>query len=156
MNVNLVFYKKNGTHRVIPLPSSVTMIGRRRSCDLRIPLTSISRKHCQLNLNQGVWMIRDLGSRNGTYLNGKRVKEDVIQAGDSIGIGPLAFMFQVDGQPAPASQHQSAEVKPSREDLPAEDTAGSAAGDDEFGSAIELDDAEGLKADNFEMPDDVV
>jgi pSer/pThr/pTyr-binding forkhead associated (FHA) protein len=100
-------------------------------------------------------MIRDLGSRNGTYLNGKRVEEELIQAGDSIRIGPLAFMFQVEGQPAPASQQQSGKVKLSREDLPADDTA-SPAGDDEFSSAIELDDAEGSDEDNFELPDDIV
>lgn len=150
MNVNLVFFKKNGSHKVIPVSSSATMIGRRQSCDLRIPLTSVSRKHCQLNHDNGVWRIRDLGSRNGTYLNGKRVEESVIQAGDSIRIGPLAFMFQVDGQPVPVSQPDLALINSSGEDSPIEDTV-----DEEFGSAIELDDVEGLEPDDSDLPDDV-
>lgn len=111
MDVNLVLLKKNSSHKLFPLPSSVTTIGRRHSCDLCIPLTSVSKKHCQLNHDGGVLKIRDLDSRNGTYLNGKRINEAVIQAGDSIKIGPLTFMLQIDGQPqtiaAPAPVAQS-------------------------------------------------
>jgi len=59
----------------------------------------ISRRHCQLNHDEGVLKIRDLGSRNGTYLNGKRISEAVVEAGDYIKVGPLKFVFQIDGQP---------------------------------------------------------
>ncbi len=99
MEVNLVMFKGNGGQRTIPLPSSVTIIGRRRSCDLQIPLTSISKKHCQLNITDNVLRIRDLGSRNGTRLNGKRITEAVVQAGDYINIGPVSFALQIDGNP---------------------------------------------------------
>lgn len=99
MEVNLVLFKKNGSRKTFALPSSVTVIGRRSSCDLHIPLTAVSRKHCQLNRDGGALKIRDLGSRNGTYLNGKRIDEAAIQAGDYIKVGPLTFAFQIDGQP---------------------------------------------------------
>lgn len=99
MDVNLVLLKKNGSQKVIPMPSSVTVIGRQRNCDLRIPLMSVSKRHCQLSLSDGILKIRDLGSRNGISHNGKAVKEAEIAAGDSIEIGPLKFIFQIDGKP---------------------------------------------------------
>ena len=99
MDINLVLLKKNGSQRVIPMPSSVTVIGRQRNCDLRIPLMSVSKRHCQLSHSDGILKIRDLGSRNGTSHNGKAVEEAEIAAGDSIEIGPLKFIFQIDGKP---------------------------------------------------------
>lgn len=99
MKVNLVRFKKDGTQKSIPLPSSVTVIGRRHDCDLRIPIMSVSRRHCQLSMNEGVLKIRDLGSKNGTFVNGNRVDAARIQAGDALKIGPLTFVVQIDGEP---------------------------------------------------------
>ena len=99
MDVNLVLFKKDGSRKAFSLSSTVTIIGRRHNCDLCIPLKSVSKRHCQLNQDGGVLKIRDLGSRNGTILNGKRINEAAIQAGDAVKIGPLAFVFQIDGQP---------------------------------------------------------
>lgn len=99
MDVNLVLFKKNGSQKIFPLSSDVTVIGRRSNCDLYIRLTSVSKKHCQLNRQEGVLKVRDLGSRNGTYLNDKRIDEAEIKAGDSIKVGPLTFVLQIDGQP---------------------------------------------------------
>jgi pSer/pThr/pTyr-binding forkhead associated (FHA) protein len=100
MDVNLILFKNNGSQKVISLPSNVTIIGRRQDCDLRIPLMPVSRRHCQLILNNESLKIRDLGSRNGTFLNGKRITDEIIaQAGDNITIGPLTFGIQINGQP---------------------------------------------------------
>ena len=99
MKVNLVRFKKDGTQKSIPLPSSVTVIGRRHDCDLRIPIISVSRRHCQFSMNEGVLKIRDLGSQNGTFVNGNRVDAAEIQAGDALKIGPLTFVVQIDGEP---------------------------------------------------------
>jgi pSer/pThr/pTyr-binding forkhead associated (FHA) protein len=107
MDINLVLLKKNGSNKIFSLPSNVTIIGRRHTCDLCIPLESVSRRHCQLSCDNGLLKIQDLDSRNGTYLNGKRVKEAVIKAGDSIGIGPLSFVLQIDGQPQATAEAAS-------------------------------------------------
>ena len=61
MDVSLVLFKKDGSRKAFSLPSSVTVIGRRSDCDLYIPLMPISRRHCQLNHDEGVLKIRDLG-----------------------------------------------------------------------------------------------
>ena len=99
MDANLVLLAKDGNKKVFPLPSSVTVIGRRKNCDLRIALESVSRRHCQFNIVDKTLKLRDLGSRNGTFLNGKRIEEQVLKPGDSIKIGPIVFAMQINGQP---------------------------------------------------------
>ena len=140
MDVNLVLLKKNGSHKFFPLPSSVTVIGRRHSCDLCIPLMSVSRRHCQLNYDDGVLKIRDLGSHNGTYLNGKRIDEAVIQAGNSIKIGPLTFVLQIDGQPQTIAEPDLAARSSSRHDAATEDIV-----DEQLDNFAELDELDSLE-----------
>ena len=133
MNINLVLIKTDGSRKIFPLPSSVTVIGRRDDCDLRIPLMNVSRRHCQLNYSDGVLRIRDLGSRNGTYLNGERVDEAEVRPGDSNKVGPLTFVFQIDGQPGDITQ-------PSRaaQDLPQDSEATKDLSTDDFDTLAEL------------------
>ncbi len=100
MNVNLVLFKKNGSTQTFPLSQTVTIVGRQQHCDLCIPLMVVSRKHCELNQDSGVLRVRDLGSRNGTSVNGKKVTEAVLEAGDKLQLGPVLFAVQIDGHPA--------------------------------------------------------
>ena len=140
VNVNLVLFKKSGSHKAFPLPSSVTVIGRRHDCDLRIPIMSVSRRHCQLNYNKGVLKIRDLGSRNGTRLNNKPIDEAAIQAGDSVEIGPLTFVFQIDGQPQKSALSDFSAQNLSSQDTPTQDMT-----DGNFEKFTELDNLDSLE-----------
>jgi pSer/pThr/pTyr-binding forkhead associated (FHA) protein len=100
MDINLVLLKENGAHKAFPLTSSVTVIGRRHECDLYIPLSTVSRKHCQLSLNEQTLEVRDLGSKCGTFVNDEKVDgQTTLKAGDYIRIGPLTFLCQIDGKP---------------------------------------------------------
>ena len=99
MDVNLILFKKDGSQKAFSVASDATIIGRRHDCDLCIPLMVVSKRHCQLNQNKESVKIRDLDSRNGTFLNGKRIDETTVQAGDYIRIGPLTFLLQIDGEP---------------------------------------------------------
>lgn len=100
MEANLVLLKKDGSQKTIPLPSRVTVIGRRHGCDLLIQLPTISRRHCEISENGDSLKVRDLDSTWGTFVNGQRVKDEMpIKAGDSVRIGPLTFVCQIDGQP---------------------------------------------------------
>lgn len=104
MDVNLVLLKKSGRSKAFSLPSSVTVVGRRQDCDLCIPLMIVSKRHCEFNLDGGHLRLRDLDSRNGTFLNGDRVTDQAdINPGDKIQIGPLNFIAQIDGNPEEAS-----------------------------------------------------
>jgi len=112
MDVNLILFKKDGSQKAFSLPSDNTIIGRRHDCDLCIPLMVVSKRHCQLNQNKEAVKVRDLDSRNGTFLNGKRIKETTVQAGDYIKIGPLTFLLQIDGEPEKIVPPKRAKPKP--------------------------------------------
>ncbi len=112
MDVKLVFFKSNGTQKTFSLPSDVTVIGRRQDCDLCIPLMPVSRRHCELDIEQEAIRLRDLGSQNGTFLNGKRIEETVINPGDYLQVGPVTFAFQVDGKPKNITLPDPSMIKP--------------------------------------------
>ena len=95
----LTLVTKDGTRKDFPLPSTVTIIGRKHDCDLCIPLMGVSRRHCEINQDNGRLKIRDLDSRNGTYLNGKKVSESLINPGDRVSVGPLDFTVSLKEQP---------------------------------------------------------
>jgi len=103
MEVDLILLKNGDPRKSFSLPSSVTVVGRRQDCDLCVPLMVISRRHCQMTMEEDMLNIRDLGSRNGTFVNGERIDETSLYAGDEIEIGPLKFVVQVDGVPQEAS-----------------------------------------------------
>ena len=117
MDVNLVLFKNDGSQKSFPLPSSLAVIGRRHDCDLCIPLMRVSRRHCQLDQNNETLKLRDLGSRNGTYLNGELIDgETTVRAGDYLQVGPLVFQLQIDGQPEQTVPPQDAGEKVSPEE----------------------------------------
>jgi len=100
MDVKLVLFKKNGTQKAFDLPSTSTVVGRRHDCDLWIALKQVSKRHCQLSVDNGSLKVRDLGSRNGTFVNGKKVDQTDAKPGDYLRVGPLTFLLQIDGRPA--------------------------------------------------------
>ena len=73
-------------------PSRPITIGRAPDCDCHLTEPSVSRRHAQLRRVDETWLLRDLGSSNGTRLNGMRVTEEVeVRPGDTIGLGPMRF-----------------------------------------------------------------
>ena len=149
MDVKLVLFKKDGSHKTFTLPSSVSVIGRRHDCDLRIPLMPVSKRHCELILNKDTIKVRDLGSLNGTYINGKQIADEVeINPGDYLTIGPLTFLLQIDGRPKeivpPAAPRQKAkqEKPPQQKKTPLKPVA-------EEDSFIDLEIDESDKSDSF-------
>lgn len=101
MNVVLVMFKADGERREFPLPKHrAAVLGRKNTCDLRIPLSSVSREHCKIELRDDGPYIRDLGSRNGTLCNNVRIHEAKLSPGDRIRIGPVHFIIVIDGNPS--------------------------------------------------------
>ena len=66
----------------IPLEAQSLVIGRRRGCDVRLESFRVSRLHCVLARADGVLWVRDLGSTNGTRINGRRVDSGRLRPGD--------------------------------------------------------------------------
>ena len=167
MGVVMVMFRPDGQRRSFSVTRDMTVIGRREDCDLRIPLGDVSRKHCRLILDGENIKIEDLGSSNGTYRNGERVQQTEIAAGDTIQIGPVVFVLQVDGYPADedltpitaaagaaatrngqpvAESEEEAEVVDLEDEGPTADAAGSAA-PGEFDPMEALESAEGSAFD---------
>lgn len=88
-----------GTAREFPVPSLPVTIGRGEEAKVRIPLASISRKHCELMDDDDELVVKDLGSSNGTYVNAERVKRRELIPGDLLAVGPVVFVIRIDGHP---------------------------------------------------------
>jgi len=99
MQAILVMFRSSGERRSFSVTRDVTIIGRREDCDLIIPLGEVSRKHCRLVKDGDLLKVEDLGSANGTYLNGQRVQESLLAPGDTVQVGPVVFVLQIDGVP---------------------------------------------------------
>lgn len=78
------------------------VLGRIAGCDVVIDDTKCSRKHARLIVEGGVVEVEDLGSSNGTLLNGKPVQRRMLRPGDEIQIGKTVVRY-VEGGPAPAA-----------------------------------------------------
>ncbi len=105
MQVVLVMFRSDGERRSFSVTRDITVIGRREDCDLRIPLGDVSRKHARLVRDGDTIKLEDLGSSNGTFLNGQRVQESLLAAGDTIQVGPVIFVIQIDGVPVDEELH---------------------------------------------------
>ena len=68
-------------------------IGRSRDTDVHLDDLSLSRKHCEVCYANGVWLLRDLGSVNGTFCNNAPVAEHTLRAGDRIQLGRTTITF---------------------------------------------------------------
>ncbi|MEW2166749.1 FHA domain-containing protein [Streptomyces sp. NPDC007084] len=72
-------------------------IGRDPASGLRLNHETVSRVHAELSRQSGVWVLRDLGSTNGTTVNGRRViGVSVVQDGDQVGFGRMLFRLASD------------------------------------------------------------
>src|SRR3954454_8657979 len=69
------------------------LLGRSRRCDFVIADPSVSRRHALLIRNDEGWTVYDLGSTNGTRINGWRVERAVLRPGDEIELGGSRFRF---------------------------------------------------------------
>lgn len=99
MDAALIAVKSDGSQSEVSLQSGGVVIGRERSCSLRVPVSSVSRKHCEIIPENGSLVIRDLGSSNGTFVNRQQVEESELEAGDLISVGPVVFVVKLDANP---------------------------------------------------------
>ena len=81
-------------NRAIDLASASVTLGRESRNDITIPDINVSRTHAEISLSpQGAWVITDLGSTNGTYVNGRAVASQPLNEGDHIAMGSTNFVF---------------------------------------------------------------
>ena len=83
---------------VIPLPQGEYWVGRQASNDLQLEDTAVSRRHCLFIRSGEACTLKDLDSRNGTFVTGTPVTEQQLEPGDEIRIGGSVFCYLVDAK----------------------------------------------------------
>jgi hypothetical protein len=100
-----------GSGRDVDLPGSQLTIGRDKDNDLVLDSNQISRHHARLVLVAEGWVIEDLGSANGTYVNGVRSDSHLLQHGDVVALGSARLTFSI-GPELPASPPTAPYARP--------------------------------------------
>ena len=91
---SLEFYSDGGGEaRRVTIEKFPFRMGRAETADLRIESPEVSREHAEIFERNGVWLVRDLGSTNGTHVNGKAVKETLLADGDILKIAETELTF---------------------------------------------------------------
>jgi pSer/pThr/pTyr-binding forkhead associated (FHA) protein len=89
--------------KTFPVPAQL-VIGRAQECDISIPSEEISRRHAQVKPTPDGLLVEDLGSSNGTYINGQRVQSAVLKPGDELRLDAIRFLLVAPGLEIPSSQ----------------------------------------------------
>jgi two-component system, cell cycle response regulator len=89
----LVMVEGDFLGEVYPINKSVVLIGRGDDADITISDTSISRRHSKIERIEDEYVLVDLGSTNGLFLNGKKIKEKTLKDGDKIKMGRVVLRF---------------------------------------------------------------
>ena len=85
-----------GQTREILLNQEEFLIGRGTDCDLRLRMNEVSRHHCIIHVRPDDVTLLDLGSSNGTYLNGQRVRSQAtLHTGDELQLGSAVFLIDL-------------------------------------------------------------
>ena len=115
---------RGGKHegKAIPLARGRFLIGREQDCNLRPASDMVSRHHCVFHVDDFTVRLRDLGSTNGTLVNGERLSgEKTLKAGDRVTVGRLSFELDLrdvsDASEVPTNAPVPAELQ--RETAPA-------------------------------------
>jgi predicted component of type VI protein secretion system len=95
----------------IEITKDLVLVGRKEDCDVRLDHKSISKLHCVLVKTDGLLLLRDLGSTNGTRVNGQRVRRAALLPNDQIQIASLRYTVQlVIDEPAPAADEYTQQL----------------------------------------------
>lgn len=75
----------------IEIVKDLSLVGRKDNCDLRLQHKSVSKHHCVIVKTDGLLLLRDLGSTNGTRVNGQRVRRAALLPNDVLGVASLKY-----------------------------------------------------------------
>ncbi len=96
MEVTLLVETGPNKGQEIALSKQAVVLGKSAECDIIVPSAIVSRRHCRISVEKDFLVLRDLRSKNGTFLNGKKVDEEAFLAsGDKIRVGEVVFTVMI-------------------------------------------------------------
>ena len=104
----------------IEIVRDMTVVGRKEDCDLRLDHKSVSKLHCVIVKTDGLLFLRDLGSTNGTRVNGERVRRAALLPNDQLAIAGHKFRVflgpdkPIEGHPDRTQELEPKDVAPLR------------------------------------------
>lgn len=105
----------------IDLTKDLTLFGRDEDCDVRLDQKGVSKLHCVVVVTDGLLLIRDLGSTNGTRVNGQRIRRAALLPNDQLGIAnvnyQVKFGAELEEELAPSSTSEKPGKLPIRRNL---------------------------------------
>ena len=126
MRIRLELVHKNAKVKKVVLKAD-TLVGRSAECGLRIASNEVSRQHCKICLSEDAVTVRDLGSSNGTFVNGYQLEEQTdyeIAPDSELSIGGIKFMVRFEEPPVQVMQSDgfgsTVDLKPGLQPLPDE------------------------------------
>lgn len=112
MLVRLKILHGSSAGKEIKIPVPKCIIGRGDDCHLRPQSDAVSRHHCSIITTDTEVIVRDMSSRNGTYVNGERVGEEaVLLTGDVLRVGPLEFEAVIEQTAAKIKRSKVSDIK---------------------------------------------
>lgn len=81
------------------LKKDLTLVGRNDDCDLQLDHKSVSKQHCILVKTEGLILVRDLGSTNGTRVNGQRIRRAALLPNDNLAIANFKYQVMFGEEP---------------------------------------------------------
>ena len=100
----------------IVLKKEKLVIGRRENCDIVLRFNNVSGQHARMTLEQGYWFLKDLGSRNGTKVDGRRISRKRLDPGAEISFAKHKYVMEYNPEdlgafgPPPPDDDQIEEV----------------------------------------------
>ena len=101
----------------VEVAKEMTLIGRQEDCDLRIDHKSVSKMHCVIVKTDGLLLLRDLGSTNGTRVNGTRIRRAALLPNDKLSVANFHYRVLF-GAPLEAAQQEEHTQRIEADELP--------------------------------------
>ena len=92
----LIYKRTDGTEKTYDVGGKPLIFGRLPEAEIQVRDAFISRIHANIHFVNNTFVLKDLGSTNGTYRNGTRVYECELASGDKIQVGDAALVFEID------------------------------------------------------------
>lgn len=108
MKVRLVSHDPWASKLKFILNQLPAILGRSSGAEIRLTDRWTSRRHCEIDQVDGALMVRDIGSRHGTFVNGERVDHAHLLPGDKLTVGLMSFEVQYKRKDKPSAEREHA------------------------------------------------